>query len=132
MKLNEKPRSKLRVKFLIVMATLIIIERGFMVSGIVSVPEQYLPPKLRKYHSIIGRVHLTLGLASYTSLLCSILCFLLFRAKTFADYVEVATFVVGTFIVMSFYASFAWQSSKISEDLANLKTTVEQSELRNK
>ena len=110
------------------MASLIMIERSFMVSGIQSVPEQSIPPKFRKYHSIVRRVHPTFGFLSYASFLLSLACFAFIQAKTFTDYVEIATFFLTTSLVLIFYASFALQSSKVSEALTDLKSIVEQSE----
>ena len=130
MKTNEEPISNRRVKFLIIMASLVLIERNFMISGIQAVPEQYLPPKLKKYQSIIRRVHLTLGLLSLVSWLCSMACFVLFKAKTFADYAEGAMFFVGVLFLITFHTSFVWQSSEVSGILTDLKNTVEQSGLK--
>ena len=130
MKTNKKSISNRKIKFLIIVASLIMIERSFMVSGIQAVPEQYLPPKLKKYQSIIRRVHLTLGLLSLVSWLCSMACFVLFKAKTFNDYSEVATFFVGVLFLITFHTSFVWQSSEVSGILTDLKNTVEQSGLK--
>lgn len=130
MKSNKKSRSNFHTKLLIAMVGLIMIERSLMVSGIQSVPEQYLPSKLKKYQSNIHRAHLTFGFVSYGSFLCSMACFALYEAKIFADYAEVATFFIGVILALIFYASFALQSSNVSEALTGLKSTVEQSELK--
>lgn len=128
MKSNEKSPNH-KIKLLIVMASLVMIERGFMVSGIKAVPEQYLPSKLKRYQSIIHRVHFTIGLISVLSWLCSVTCFIWFKAKTFLDYAEVSTFFVGAFDMLSFYTYFAWQSVEVLEMMTNMKSTVEQSEM---
>lgn len=130
MKTNEKPPSNRKIKCLIIVASLVLIERSLMISGIKAVPEQYLPSVLKKHQSIFRRVHPTLGLVSYGALLYSIMCFMLFQAKTFSDFAEVAAFFVGALVVLTFYTSFAWQSVKVLELVADLKDTVEQSKLK--
>lgn len=109
-------------------ASLITIERSFIIPGITSVPEQNLPSKLKNYKLFIHRAHLTIGMVSYASFICSLMCFALFKAKTFTDYADVATFLVGNTIVFTFYASFAWQSAKVSDSLTDLNSIVKQSE----
>lgn len=128
MKTNKEPPSNRKVKFQIIMASLILIERGFMVSGIKAVPENFLPPKLKRYQSTIRRVHLTFGLVTFSPFLISLACFALFQAKTFGEYAEVGMFIVGAIPILTFYASFVWQSSDVSAILTDLKDTVEQRE----
>lgn len=128
MKSDKNSISRSKIKLLTIMATLILIERSFMISGIQSVPEQYLPMKSQKYRSNIRRCQLTFGMVSLLSFLSSMTCFILFKAKAFADYAEVSTFFVGTFFLLAFYASFAWHSSEVTGILADLKSIVEQSE----
>lgn len=110
------------------MANLLMVERSFMIPGIISAPEQSLPSKLKNNKSFIHRAHLTFGLVSFGSFICSLLCFAIFKAKTFTDVADVATFLVGDTIVYTFYASFAWQSAKVSDSLTDLRIIVNQSE----
>lgn len=117
-----------KLKMSKLMATLTTVERSFMIPGMTSVPEKNLPSKLKNNQSFIHRAHLTFGLVSFASFICSLMCFVLFKAKTFSNYVECATFLVGALIIFTFYAGFAWQSAKLSDSLTDLKGTVEQSE----
>lgn len=108
------------------MESLIGIKKNFMIAGIL-VSEECLPIILRKYKSIINRVHIALVIIHLMLYLLSMLYFVLYQTQTFAEYAHAIIFFACDFVLMLFYTCFVWHSSKVSQIITGLENTIEQS-----
>lgn len=63
-------------------------EKHLTILGILPISERYIASKLQKYQLEISYAHIVFVIFGMTSYFCSVLYFLLFKAKTFAEYSE--------------------------------------------
>lgn len=108
---------------------LVAIHKNLMIAGILPWSEQHLPFKLRKFS--LHQIQFPLGTISQITYISSIVCFVLFQAKTFAEYAEVALFLVSACIELFFYIRFEFNSSKVSQLLTDLDENIELSKFKN-
>lgn len=75
----------------------------FILFAIVPIPEQSLPISLRKFRSFINVIHIGFMVVSLFLYTISLIYFVLFEAKTTAEYSETALFLAAILLQWSFY-----------------------------
>lgn len=75
----------------------------FILFGIIPIPESSLPISSRKYQSTINLLHIGFIIVSLLLYAASLVYFVLFEAKSFAEYSEVALFLAAMLLQWVFY-----------------------------
>lgn len=104
------------------------IKKNFIFAGILAIPEHLLPLKLRQYKKTVHRVHIALMLATMFVYILSMVEYLCFEAKAFADYSEISIFLSSFLLLTIFYVSFVCNASKMSAMLEDLESIIQESE----
>lgn len=100
------------------------IRKHFTILGIFYVSKQDLPSQLRECHAFINIVQICFVMASLLSYAAAVICFLLFKAKTFYEYSEAALFSAASFLLMAFYLVVMSKRYKLTNLMNDLEKVI--------
>lgn len=104
-------------------------KRYLTIFGILPVPEHHLPNllNLRKNQSLFNSMHIGFIIVCLALYISSVLYFLFYRAKTFAEYSETALFLVVSVTRIAFYFMLLSQKKELASLFMDLGETIETS-----
>lgn len=112
------------------MAFLSTAKQYLRILGILPLLERNLPLSLRQYRTELNFAHILSGVVCLLLYFSSVLCFLMFEAKTFAEFSEAALFCAVTLARITFYFILVWKKSELSALISDVEEIIQKSEFK--
>ena len=107
------------------MAFLATVKKHFVILGIMPI---IIPLKVRKYQSLINRIHVIFMFIFLVSFANAVQYFAIFEAKTFSDYSKAIFFNSVTSLHLALYAILQWKRTDLLDLIHDLDRASEKSE----
>lgn len=104
-----------------------ISKKHLIILGILPVTEQHFPFKLRKYQSLLNRIHVIFVFAMLIGYASTAQSFIWFKAQTFAEYFAVLFFLVVTTFHIALYTALIWKRSNLSQFIDDVENVMDES-----
>lgn len=98
------------------------------VLGILPLLERSLPLSLREFRTQLNVAHISSGVVCLLLYLLSVVCYLLFEAKTFAEFSEASLFLAITLARNTFYFVLVWKKTELSTLISDVEEIIQKSE----
>lgn len=98
-----------------------VVKRKLAIMAIMPIPKENLPAMFGEFQMILNWMHVGLVFIVLLTYFLAPLYYLLFKANTFAEYIEVTFMVAVTLLKVMLYAILIWKRFK----LLNLQVDIE-------
>lgn len=95
--------------------------------GIIPVPQEYLPSKLRKYKDLINHIHLALVFILQLQYLSSVTYFFLVESKTIDKYRESVVLILCNIFILILCLILIWKRWQLITFMEDLELIIEKS-----